>query len=247
MKKQIILFLIILIPKFIMAQDYLTTNILSSVFHMKYNTQSGTTFLTYKDSTNYFVTAKHVLKNTKYGEKITVEIYKDSLWRTLTGEVYFDQTKDNDVALIKPEEGFDFVQSGISLKSIKTILGDEGYFLGFPYGLSSSDKGNINEGFPIPLVKKAVFSGTTTKNGVETLFLDGHNNPGFSGGPVLFKDRLKNGDNKYYLVGIISAYVNQQNELITPFGNLKYKENSGIIVAIGKKQIDEIIEKIKTP
>ncbi|WP_188650984.1 S1 family peptidase [Yeosuana aromativorans] len=247
MKKHSLLFLIlIIIPKLIMAQDYLTTDILSRVFHMKYKTQTGTTFLVAKDSVNYFVTAKHVLQNPKYGEKLTVEIYQDSLWKTLTGNVYFDKTNDVDVALIMPE-GFGFVQSGISLKNIQTIIGDEGYFLGFPYGLSSLDKGKINAGFPFPLVKKAVFSGTTTNNDVQTIFLDGHNNPGFSGGPVLFKDRMKNGDNKFHLVGIVSAYLNQQNDLITPFGKLKYKENSGIIIAIGKEQIDTIIENIKTP
>ncbi len=213
---------------------------------MKYNGQRATTFLIDKDSINYFVTAKHALQNPKYGQKLTIEIYQDSVWKTLTGNVYFNQLNDVDIALIEPE-GLDFVESGISLKEIRTIIGDEGYFLGFPYGLSSMDKENINAGFPFPLVKKAVFSGTTTNNGIQTFFLDGHNNPGFSGGPVLFKDRFKNGDNKYHLIAIISAYINQENELITPFGKLKYKENSGIIIAIGKKQIDEIIEKIKTP
>ncbi|MCD8433541.1 S1C family serine protease [Tenacibaculum finnmarkense genomovar ulcerans] len=246
MKKQIFLFLILIIPKFIMAQDYLTSDTFSRVFNIKYKMQSGTTFLISKDSTNYFVTAKHILQHAKYGEKVTIEIYQDSLWKTLTGKVYFDKTNDIDVALVKPEN-FGFVKSGISLKDIQTIIGDEGYFLGFPYGLKTNDNGNINSGFPFPLVKKAMFSGTNTNNGVQTLFLDGHNNPGFSGGPVLFKDRFKKGDDKYHLIGIISAYVTQQNELITPFGKLKYIENSGIIVAIGKKQIDKIIEEIKTP
>lgn len=248
MKKQIILVLIIIIPQLILAQEYLATDILSGVFHFRYNGESGTTFLINKDSSNYFVTAKHVLQNPKYGEKLTIEIYQDSLWRTLTGKVYFDKLKNVDIALMELE-GMDFLQSAISLKDIQTVLGDEGFFLGFPYGLITSDKGNVNDGFPLPLVKKAVFSGTTTNNGVQTLLLDGHANPGFSGGPVLFKDRLKNGDNKYHLVGVVSSYHYQQNEMSLPFGDkkLRYSENSGIIIAIEKKQIDEIIKKIKTP
>jgi len=233
-------------PNFLMAQDYITSEIISRVFHMKYKSGTGTTFLIDKDSTNYFVTAKHILEHAKFGEKITIEIYQDSLWKTLSGNVYFDTTKNVDVALIKPK-GLNFVQSGISLKNIPMILGDEGFFMGFPYGLSTSDAGGINSGFPFPLMKKAVYSGSSTENEIFIILLDGHNNPGFSGGPVLFKDRFKSGDNKFHLVGVVSAYVNQQNELVTPFGTMKYSENSGIIISYGKKHIDKIIETIKTP
>lgn len=227
-----------------MSPDFLTTDILQSVFHMKYNGSTGTTFLIEKDSTNYFVTAKHIIKDSKYGDKLTIEIYQDSLWKTLTGEVYFDKLNDIDIALIKPEN-FGYVKSGITFKQTESIIGDEGFFLGFPYGLKTNFDNNV--GFPLPLIKKALFSGTIIKNGIQTLFLDGHNNPGFSGGPVLFKDRRRNGDNKYHLIGVISAYFNQQNELITPFGKLKYNENSGIIIAFEQKHILEVIQKIKTP
>ena len=119
--------------------------------------------------------------------------------------------------MIKPE-WLDYVESAISLKDITALLGDEGFFMGFPYGLSTSDRGNTNAGFPLPLLKKAVFSGNSLMNDIYVLLLDGHNNPGFSGGPVLFKDRLKSGDNKYHLIGVISAYVNQKNEMTVILG-----------------------------
>ncbi|MEN3322431.1 hypothetical protein VP395_01710 [Mariniflexile soesokkakense] len=48
------------------------------------------------------------------------------------------------------------------------------------YGSSSNYKENTNAGFPVSLVKKAVFSGTTTNDGAKTLLLDGQNNPGFT-------------------------------------------------------------------
>ena len=41
--------------------------------------------------------------------------------------------------------------------------------------------------------------------------------------------------------------LTKKNEMNTPFGKLKYEENSGIIIAYGKKHIIEVIEKIKTP
>ena len=58
-------------------------------------------------------------------------------------------------------------------------------------------------------------------NDIYVLLLDGHNNPGFSGGPVLFKDRLKSGDNKYHLIGVISAYVNQKKRNEYPIWKIK--------------------------
>lgn len=246
MKKTILIIITLLISNFIMAQDYLTQDILTKVFHLKYGKSTGTTFLIAYKKENFFVTAKHIFPNVKNKQNIKVEIFQDSLWKNLSGKIYFDVSKDIDIVLIKPDN-LPFIESGISLKDFGLILGDNGYFLGFPYGLGNLDKGNINQGFPIPLVKKAVYSGSVNENNKVIMFLDGHNNPGFSGGPVLFKDRFKGGDNKWHLMGVISAYVNQKNELITPFGKMNYTENSGIIIAYGKGHIIEIIDKIKTP
>jgi hypothetical protein len=38
------------------------------------------------------------------------------------------------------------------------------------------------------LIKKGIYSGTKVSNDVTIHILDGHNNPGFSGGPVFIKD-----------------------------------------------------------
>src|SRR5690606_9911509 len=106
--------------------------------------------------------------------------------------------------------------------------GDNGIFLGYPYGFRTNDKSNLNLGFPFPLIKRANFSGLTTENDVVTLWLDGHNNPGFSGGPIFFKRRVDPTDQNWYLAGVISAYISQLNKLITPLGELQYAENSGL-------------------
>jgi prepilin-type processing-associated H-X9-DG protein len=56
------------------------------------------------------------------------------------------------------------------------------YFYGYPYGLSSTAAGAEC----LPLVKRALMSAMLHDNGAHILYLDGFNNPGFSGGPVTF-------------------------------------------------------------
>lgn len=65
------------------------------------------------------------------------------------------------------------------------FVGQDVYSLGFPFGLATKfDK-------PIPthiaFIKKAILSAIDARPGSgHVLYLDGHNNPGFSGGPVIY-------------------------------------------------------------
>jgi len=43
------------------------------------------------------------------------------------------------------------------------------------------------------------------EHGANVLYLDGQNNPGFSGGPIVFRD-LKNPAVIYKLTGVVSAF-----------------------------------------
>ena len=79
------------------------------------------------------------------------------------------------------------------------ILGQDVYFLGFPYSIGS-DTG-INRDYLIPFVKKGILSAMDSKSHI--FYLDGHNNPGFSGGPVVcFGDYTPK---SMRLLGVISA------------------------------------------
>lgn len=228
------------------GQDFLPSNILSKVFNLKYKDSTGTTFLIDYEGKNYFVTAKHVIAGATDSLLLTVEILKEDQWKNLQVIVHLHPDPQVDIIILEPVN-LTHTTSPISLKGIDLIFGDDGFFLGFPFGLRNYDRGNINAGFPFPLVKKATFSGMLVKDGISILFLDGNNNPGFSGGPVFFRERIKEGDNKWHLVGVVSAYVNQKNEIVTPIGNLNYTENSGIIIAYGKNHILEVINNLKTP
>jgi len=78
------------------------------------------------------------------------------------------------------------------------------YFLGFPYGLQTDLTTSMSAGYPIPLVKKAIISGFDFGDQRYThCLLDGHNNPGFSGGPVVAKPP---GEEVIRVIGVISGY-----------------------------------------
>ncbi len=236
MKTINIFLFIVILPIYGYGQDFFGMSTYSRIYNINYEKSSGTTFLIEKDSSNYFVTAKHLFKTKKYGDIVTVRIYQDNEWKYLTGKLLFHKNPNIDIALIEPDD-WKFVD-GISLDSPMPIPGDEGFFFGFPFGIRDTLNRKINYGFPLPLVKKAVLSGSL---GSGIILLDGHNNPGFSGGPVYFKNRLERDDYKWYLQGVISSYVNDSKLITIGDETIKFNENSGIIIAYTTQKIIEIL------
>ena len=83
------------------------------------------------------------------------------------------------------------------------ILGQQAFFLGYPYGLFG-EVGDLNSNYPVPFVKRCTVSSlNVSPTGACVLFLDGHNNKGFSGGPVLFQEN-EHGELK--VAAVISGY-----------------------------------------
>ena len=103
---------------------------------------------------------------------------------------------------------------------------------------------NGNNGLPLPLVKKVIWSGTVEVNGVITQLLDGNNTPGFSGGPAFIKC-YKNGQVKWNLIGLVTGYFLQNNVIHYKEGDWTYNENSGIVSCVDISYIKEIMEKLK--
>jgi len=121
-------------------------------------------------------------------------------------------------------------------------LSQDIYFLGFPYGLKIEVGPELNRDFPLPLVKKGIISSMAfNQEYLDYFLLDGHNNPGFSGGPVvayeLDKKELK-------AIGIISGYRYEWSDVFVQGQpvSLKYKENTGIIVAYCIRHATELIK-----
>ncbi len=118
----------------------------------------------------------------------------------------------------------------------------DSYFLGFPFNLVFKTGMEINKHFPIPWCKKGIISACIIDDPTDgtMIFLDGQNNPGFSGGPIVIVDL----DRKSRIIGVVSGYINDSEKKIpTPMGDLHTLENSGIVKAYSINHAIEIIKK----
>lgn len=138
---------------------------------------------------------------------------------------------DVDVSVLAPQVIFG-ADYKLTLTLDGVIFGEDLYFLGFPYGLGMEGETNFNANFPVPLLKKAVVSGSKEDGAI---FLDGHNSPGFSGGPVARRGTK-----------VVSGYRYDTHHVLDERGNqtpYTYSTNTGIVIAHNIKQALEIIEK----
>ena len=213
-----------------------TTNVLQRTFQLRFGDSQGTCFTIDADNRQYIITAKHLVKS--MAGRATVQIKHEEIWKCLEVNLVGHCGGDVDISVLA---------GGIQLSPTFPLLASRGgltlgqdcYFLGFPYGLAS-DVGELNRDFPLPLVKKATVS--TLDSAPRPLLLDGHNNPGFSGGPVVF---LPHGGNPTELsvAGVISGYQWEFESVYmkdqkTP---LAYRSNTGIIVAYDIKHAVDLI------
>lgn len=102
--------------------------------------------------------------------------------------------------------------------------GQDVYFLGFPYGFLGKYIFGP-DGYPLPFVKRAtlsLFNGTV-------FLLDGHNNPGFSGAPVVFTEPQKL---EFKVGAVVSGYQYVDEPIYDgpPTSGLTYRYNTGLIV-----------------
>ena len=97
------------------------------------------------------------------------------------------------------------------------------------------------QNFTAAFIKKGILSSEITNpNGIRTIFLDGHNNPGFSGGPIVFK---RPDSPEWNIGGVVSGYVWKANQVISVTDTNSFiKENNGIVIG---EDIDSAIKAIK--
>jgi len=195
------LFPLLLIVSHVHSSVEITSNAFSRVFLIKYK-DFGTAFTIEVDQRQYLITAKHVVKGIKNKDKI--KIFHDEIWKEVQVTSIACGNENTDIIVLVPpyqlSPSFELVPTMHNL-----VYSQDVYFLGFPYGMYT-DGGDINRRFPLPFVKKGICSSIRKVDDVNVIvFIDGHNNPGFSGGPIIFKDLSTN---KLNVAGVISAYRN---------------------------------------
>lgn len=191
----------------------------------------GTVFSIDVDNREYWITAKHMFTGERQpvGEitdrTVNVAIlnpgHESQEWLPETFTV-IDPGKDIDIVVLAPEKPLLPTPSHFNAGNVGIPIGGDCTFLGFPYGggwktLMQGQDGNSQVQW-FPYIKHCTVSGQLhddasplDKNAGGTIWiLDGINNEGFSGGPVLM-----NTGPQQEVFAIISGYRTEPTEVLT--------------------------------
>jgi hypothetical protein len=245
MKNTILIFLLIIFSFKSTAQNLVTSEVIQKVFCIKYGDATASCFLVSINKHDYLITAKHLFPNVVSKTNLDVELLNNKGWNKINCKLLTHSNTGIDIAVLdlmtsaQPDNEFDLNEVGYSISQ-------ECFFLGYPFGLRMDDKaGNMNSGFPLPFVKKAIISSWVYNAATGTqIFLDGHNNPGFSGGPVaIINNKSDSGSShRMKIIGVISGYLPDNKIIKTALGEIVNPENSGIVVCYGIAEVYEIIK-----
>jgi hypothetical protein len=196
----------------------------------------GTAFTIDVGGAQYLVTAKHVLPD---DEQLSVSL-RSSRGAMRVGPVapLAGVPEGVDIAVFPLEKPisptYELIPHGEGL-----MLGQEVMFFGFPYGMAATGP----HGEHLPLVKHGFVS--LLDDASNRFYLDGFNNPGFSGGPITFAHPKTK---KLHVTGVVSGYRFEQLAVVDATGTPEEVErfveaNSGIVVAYGIRHAVSAIER----
>jgi S1-C subfamily serine protease len=175
---------------------YATSNILSRVVRIVCNNSMGTgTVIDYAGSV-YLVTARHVLPDDE-AKPLSI-IHQSRTWNGVCPRLRGVDPRA-DVSVLRLPDDWSMSDLTIELSTAGVILSSDVMFLGFPYGYTM----RVSEKDGWPFIKKATLSAHDNSEDLEVFYLDGINNPGFSGGPVFVSSTQ--GPPK--LFSIVSGYI----------------------------------------
>ncbi len=172
--------------------------ILARVIYLKNGEMTGTGFLIDYKEKEYLITARHVVEGLP-SKNAKLQEYRSADWRYLSADVILPNNKNVDIAVLDIHQKPSLTWNP-NLGDGTPMIGGQVYFLGFPYGLHTL----YNNGEYMPLVKVGIFSGIDNSDPEEELYyIDGFNNPGFSGGPVVYIDNTKR---DWHIFAVIQGY-----------------------------------------
>lgn len=226
---------------------------MANTFNLHGDKATGTCFIITKQGKQYFITAAHLFEPShKSGDSVAVQMVVQNRLQLLGAHVYFHPDRQVDIAVVQLPQRVSqnvelskelamykdtlqkvFQGNGISMDSLFASIGTDVFFFGFPLG----NLGTEALGMKFPLVKKAMISGWVKRNGLELLLLDGHNNLGFSGGPIAAYDVATK---KMVVVGVVSGYIPEPIDIQGKKEMVSVSGNSGIIVCYKRSYIEEV-------
>lgn len=222
-----------------------TSDVICRVLRIVVGANSGSAFTMEHDKTQYLITAKHLFESMHYPTDATIQVRRSN-YEKYDVEIRYPSSGTVDIAVMRLKP-YHMLTNAYDNENSSTgmTLGQDVYFLGFPYDYDQWVQQSPLSNTPVPFIKKACLSSVIKSNDDIMLMLDGHNNPGFSGGPVCFQS---NSNKKMSIAGVISGYRYSKQPVMDNKGipqNLYWKENTGIVVSYSIKHAVDVIEQWK--
>jgi hypothetical protein len=127
--------------------------------------------------------------------KTTLQIWQSDQWKNYEIEkTFFPSSAEVDFAVLETKEQvkqpFGILPSGQQDPSERATLGQQVWFLGYPFGDPALMSHFLDrKDMLIPFIKRGTMSAIdASRPDAVVLYIDGFNNPGFSGGPIVYWD-----------------------------------------------------------
>ena len=229
------------IPK-VDAQDAVPTEILQRTLLIKVGNEGGTAFSIDYRGDLYLVTARHVVAELPAG-RTTIQIWQSGQWKDLSiVRTTFPASADVDIAVLSTEEKVSVpFHILVSATDEGPTMGQQVWFLGYPFADPKLTTPFLNQQV-LPFIKRGTMSAIDGSNqSAVVLYIDGFNNPGFSGGPIIYWDFKKQA---YRIFGVVKGYRTETAKIAVN-GKLVDSDllvNSGILVGYSVTHAVEAIE-----
>jgi S1-C subfamily serine protease len=221
------------------AQEAVPSEILGRTHMIKVGDAQGTGFGVEYKGKLYFVTARHVVADLPTKDAV-LEVMKAGTWTKVhTIRTMFPRSPEVDIAVFETDERIPepykiLMASG----NDGATLGQQLWFLGYPWGLGS----HAPNGIEIPFIKRGTMSAIDGSNPqAPVIYIDGFNNPGFSGGPIVYWDFKAHA---YRILGVVQGYKEEAAKMMVNghLADTKLLVNSGILIGYNIKHVVEAIE-----
>jgi S1-C subfamily serine protease len=187
----------------VVAQDAVPIEILQRTLRIKVGERAATAFTIDYQGKLYLVTAKHVVAGLPQNGA-TIQVWRSDKWVDFkTVKTLFPPSTKADIAVFETDQKVPppFQITGAQGKEGPTF-GQQVWFLGYPGGLGSRfSNGQLPQ---LPFIKRGTMSAMDSSDlDAVLLYIDGFNNPGFSGGPIVYWDF---GSRAYRILGVVQGY-----------------------------------------
>lgn len=236
-----------------LGQDAVPVEILTRTWFIRVGNEGGTAFVLDRQNKVYLVTARHVVTGLPPTDG-TIQVWQSNEWRNYPiVRTLFPPSNDVDIAVLETKETIPqpYVIQPNEGNSGGPAMGQQVWFLGYPFGLGSQmakgSKGPLDVfSGKIPFIKRGTMSAIDSSDPEAVLlYIDGFNNPGFSGGPIVY---WSFSDHKYELLGVVKGYREETAKVQVNGTDVDTNilVNSGILIGYSIKHALEAIDGGKT-